>query len=170
MSRIDHQIFSLSVLEDGLELFAFESDFVATLRCIPMAVRFKLDLACIKVTLRQWSRFTLADRSGLLTWPCMTAQDIENYRTRLVTMIADRTGEQAKQIPLDPAPEWAMTKVAPPCLAAYARDVGARPPTQHQWSTLTPLRRFTLLKLSRDGHDNINFVPALREFGLVPDR
>ena len=26
-------------------LFAFEDDFVVALRCIPMAVRFKLDLA-----------------------------------------------------------------------------------------------------------------------------
>ena len=32
---------------------------------------------------------------------------------------------------------------------------------------LTVLQRFVLLKLSRDNHDNVNFVPALREFGLA---
>ena len=40
------------------QLFAFESDFVATLRCVPMAVRFKLDRCGIKLSLRQWSRFS----------------------------------------------------------------------------------------------------------------
>ncbi len=48
------------------QLFAFENDFVATLRCIPMAVRFKLDRCGIKLTLRQWSRLTHSDRTDLL--------------------------------------------------------------------------------------------------------
>jgi len=30
------------------------------------------------------------------------------------------------------------------------------------------LQRFTLLKLSRESHDNVNFIPALREFKLLP--
>ncbi len=34
-------------------MFDFESDFVASLRCIPMCVRFKLDLCEIKLSLRQ---------------------------------------------------------------------------------------------------------------------
>jgi hypothetical protein len=36
-----------------------------------------------------------------------------------------------------------------------------------QWSQLTPLQRFALMKLSRKGHENKNFYPALQEFGLV---
>ena len=53
-----------------VQLFAFESDFVASLRCIPMAVRLKLDLCGIKLTLRQWSRFTRSDREALIAMPC----------------------------------------------------------------------------------------------------
>lgn len=62
--------------------FKFEADFVDTLRCVPMIVRFKLDTVGIKLSLRAWSRFALA-------------------------------------------------------------------------------------KLARGGHENANFLPALREFGLV---
>lgn len=29
------------------------------------------------------------------------------------------------------------------------------------------LQRFALYKLTRPGHDNDNFLPAMREFGLV---
>lgn len=167
MSRIDHGIFQGPVLEGGLELFAFESDFVASLRCIPMAVRFKLDLACVKVSLRQWSRFTLADRSDLLTWPCVTAEDIGAYRDRLVEMIGLRAGEPAKLIDLDQAPAWAAAGVAPKVLQDHAASAALAPLTPAQWAGLTPLRRFTLLKLTREGHDNVNFVPAMREFGLT---
>jgi len=35
-----------------------------------------------------------------------------------------------------------------------------------QWTALSPLQRFALCKLSRPGHENRNFLPALREFGL----
>jgi hypothetical protein len=36
-----------------------------------------------------------------------------------------------------------------------------------QWQQLKPVRRFALIKLSRPGHENKNFKPALKEFGLV---
>jgi hypothetical protein len=36
-----------------------------------------------------------------------------------------------------------------------------------QWASLTPLQRFALIKLSRSGHENRNFLPALQEFDLV---
>ena len=47
-------------------IFAFELDFAGTLRCIPMVVRFKLDQAGIKLTLRQWSRLDRAERQDLV--------------------------------------------------------------------------------------------------------
>jgi hypothetical protein len=78
------RIFDSAATSESTELFAFESDFVATLRCIPMAVRFKLDLAGIKLSLRQWSRFTVADRTELLTAPCASPAEIAAYRGRLV--------------------------------------------------------------------------------------
>ena len=156
-------------LNGGMELFAFESDFVASLRCIPMAVRFKLDQAGIKVSLRQWSRFTLQDRSDLLSLPCLTAQEIDAYRARLVEMIAARANEPAKFIAVDDALAEADSITPPVALLEYAGSLGLNRPTTEQWSAMTPLRRFTLLKLTREGHDNVNFVPAMREFGLIAE-
>jgi hypothetical protein len=149
------------------QLFAFEADFVASLRCILMAVRLKLDRSGVKLTLRQWSRFTLDDRRRLLEAPCRTEAQIAAYHDELVRLVAQRANEVARPLADPPAPIWEETAEAPPAVAAYARSMGAAPVQPHQWAALSDLQRFALLKLTRDNHDNVNFLPALREFGLL---
>jgi hypothetical protein len=148
-------------------LFAFESDFVVSLRCVPMAVRFKLDACGIKLTLRQWSRFTQEDRQALLLAPCGSPQEVEAYRDRLVILIAGRTGDVAKLLPSEGLVPWQQAEATPAQVLAFAHSRSVQPPSDADWRRLTALQRFVLLKLSRDNHDNVNFVPALREFGLV---
>ncbi len=149
------------------QLFAFEDDFVASLRCIPMAVRMKLDRCGIKLSLRQWSRFTRDDRQALLVAPCRSARDVGVYRHRLVELVALRARESAKPLAEPPAALWEATGETPAVVATYARSVGATPPSANQWARLTELQRFALIKLTRDNHDNVNFLPAMREFGVV---
>jgi len=148
-------------------LFAFEADFVASLRCIPMAVRMKLDRCAIKLTLRQWSRFTLDDRRTLLEMSCRTPHDVGLYRAKLVWLVAQRVGEEARPLAEPAVALWEAAGDIPPAVAAFARSVGVSPPTPDAWSGLSDLERFTLLKLTRDNHDNVNFVPAMEEFGLL---
>jgi hypothetical protein len=147
-------------------LFAFEEDFVATLRCIPMAVRFKLDACGIKVSLRQWSRFSRDERRDLLMRPCAGAIETVDYREALTRLIRERTGDEAKPVPPDSTVPWDDAGATPTPIRAFAQTARVRAPSDTEWRDLTPLQRFVLLKLSRDNHDNINFVPALREFGL----
>lgn len=146
------------------QLFAFESDFVASLRCIPMAVRFKLDRAGIKLSLRQWSRFTRHDRQRLLSQACETPAEVEAYRDLLVNLVADRAQEAAKSLAEPPTDLWTQAQSLPNTIRDHALSVGVRPPTDAQWAGLTVLQRFVLAKLTRDNHDNVNFIPALREF------
>ncbi len=148
-------------------LFAFESDFSGTLRCIPMIVRLKLDLCGIKLSLRQWSRFTRDDRAALVEAPCETAADAAAYGAVLAALIAERAGEAAVNLPIDPAPAWADTSRTPDRVAAYVAELGLAELTPRQWGRLSPLQRFALFKLTRPGHDNDNLVPAMREFGLL---
>lgn len=148
-------------------LFAFESDFVATLRCVPMAVRLKLDRCEIKLSLRQWSRFTRDDRQHLLEASCLTSKDIVAYRAELIELIALRAREPAKPLSDPPAPLWEQAAAPPPVVIAFAKSLGVAPPTDAQWRALAELERFALVKLTRQNHDNINFLPAMREFGLL---
>jgi hypothetical protein len=152
------------------QMFAFEHDFVSTLRCVPMAVRFKLDACGIKLTLRQWSRFTPEDRRDLLMASCETTEEIEAYRTTLVDLVALRSGEWAKPLTIPPCRQWETAARVALVVVDYARSLGVRPPDGAQWSALTQLQRFVLIKLTRDNHDNVNFVPAMAEFGLLGDR
>ena len=149
------------------QLFAFEDDFVASLRCIPMAVRLKLDRSGIKLSLRQWSRFTREDRQELLELPCASACEVCAYHDRLVELVALRAKEDAKPLPEPPAALWELVGEAPPVVTNYAHSLGISPPTAREWRRLTELQRFVLIKLTRDNHDNVNFIPAMREFGLA---
>jgi hypothetical protein len=150
------------------QLFAFESDFVASLRCIPMAVRLKLDLCGIKLTLRQWSRFARSDREALLAMRCRSRVEVDAYRAEVVDLVASRAGETAKPLAERAWRYWEMSDRIPIEVADRAISLGLAPPSASQWAALTPLQRFALIKLTRDNHDNVNFAPAMREFELAP--
>lgn len=155
---------------NDVTLFAFEDDFVATLRCIPMAVRFKLDACGVKVTLRQWSRLTAEERRTLLLDPCDTPDDIEAYRRDLLARLQPQTDGTPQPLPPGSTVAWDDAAQTPSAVRQFAASRGVEPVPDTAWAALTPLQRFVLLKLSRDNHDNVNFVPALKEFGLYRAR
>jgi hypothetical protein len=146
--------------------FRFEADFVQSLRCIPMQVRFKLDTCGVKLKLDQWSHFNRDDRQVLVDRPCASPSEITAYRECLQQLIHDRTGQTATDLPIDPEPAWLDPTQLPTIVQAQAESVG-HPLQLAQWQSLTPLERFVLLKLSRSSHENSNFLPALEEFNLL---
>lgn len=160
--------FAAPALLSHAHLFAFESDFVANLRCVPMAVRLKLDRSGQKVTLRHWTRLHREDRLTLLETPCATPRQAADYAALVRRLVAARTGQTVPPLAEPPDALAELEGPCPPVLENYARSIGVRPPGAAEWARLDPLQRFALLKLSRDNHDNVNFVPALREFGLAP--
>jgi hypothetical protein len=149
-------------------IFRFEVDFGGTLRCIPMSVRMKLDQTGIKLSLKQWNRIPPDGRRGLVERPCHVAAEIQAYRQYLVSLIEAHTRTAVELAPLDTSPPWADTAVVPERILAWARGLGVEPPSKEQWATLEPLQRFALFKLTRPGHSNENFLPAMKEFSLLP--
>jgi hypothetical protein len=148
-----------------MTFFQFEADFVDSLRCIPMQVRFKLDTCGIKLKLADWSHFSEAERQEIALQPCNTPTEIESYRQNLLCLVQKYTGSIAKDLPIDAKPEWMDDTIIPTILQEKAQEIGVTLTTQ-QWQALTPLQRFVLIKLSRPSHENKNFVPALQEFQL----
>ncbi|BAY63182.1 hypothetical protein NIES22_32680 [Calothrix brevissima NIES-22] len=145
--------------------FDFEADFVESLRCIPMQVRYKLDTCGIKLKLSDWHQMSQAEREALVELPCTTETEIQSYRQYLEQLIVTRTGVPAKQLPIELHPEWMDSSNLPASVQEKAQEVGIAIATQ-QWEALTPLQRFALIKLSRSGHENKNFPKAVREFHL----
>ena len=148
-----------------MTFFQFEADFVDSLRCIPMQVRFKLDTCGIKLKLADWTHFSEAERQAIALQPCTTTTEIQSYRQRLLYLVQKYTGYKAKDLPIEAKPEWMDDTNIPAILQEKAQEIGATLTVQ-QWQNLTSLQRFALIKLSRPSHENKNFVPAMQEFQL----
>lgn len=148
------------------KFFKFEADFVESLRCVPMQVRLKLDTCGVKLKLLQWHKFSANQRQQLVNLPCQTVEEIETYRQFLQQLILRTTGESAVDLAIDSNPAWEDLSLIPESVSQKAKEVNV-PLTLQQWEKLLPVERFALIKLSRSNHDNHNFLPATKEFGLL---
>ncbi|NJK61647.1 MAG: nitrate reductase maturation protein NarM [Synechococcaceae cyanobacterium SM2_3_1] len=146
-----------------MSYFQFEADFVDSLRCIPMRVRYKLDTSGIKLKLHHWHQLTQTERQQLVDLPCDSKAEILDYRDTLQALVVSYCGSPAPGLPVEPHPAWLDPTRIPDSVQTKAKAAGVALPLE-QWANLSPLQRFALIKLSRSGHENRNFVPALREF------
>lgn len=146
--------------------FPFEAEFSANLRCIPMAVRRKLDLAGVKLKLNHWSALEQAERERLLSWRDDEAA-IATLRNWLLERTATLSGGPARTIEPARGASWQQGETLPEILAAACDQIGARLTTE-QWGSLDELQRFALVKLSHPGHEHRNLPHALAEFLTKP--
>lgn len=146
--------------------FEFEADFVDSLRCIPMQVRYKLDTCGIKLKLSDWNHFTQAERETLVEMPCATQEEIQTYHQFLNDLVVEKTGTPASELPVESHPAWMDSSTVPANVEQKAPEFGVIL-TVEKWANLTPLQRFALIKLSRSSHENSNFLPAMKEFNLI---
>jgi hypothetical protein len=147
--------------------FGFEADFVDSLRCIPMAVRLRLDVSGVKLKLNEWAKLGQAERLALAKNPCKTPAEIGAYKEGLSRLVEKTMGARPSMLLDLPDPVWEDPSRVPDQVLDQARQLGLDL-SPHAWSGLSPLQRFALTKLSRPGHENKNFLPAMREFGLAP--
>lgn len=147
--------------------FQFEQDFIQSMRCIPMVVRYKLDTCGIKLKLDQWLKFSESDRQQLAELPCDTPGEVSAYREWLSDKILAVTQTPAKELPIEEHPQWMDGESVPEFVQQKAQEELGMTLPQEQWQQLTPLQRFALIKLSRPSHENRNFRPAMQEFHLL---
>ncbi|WP_336516398.1 nitrate reductase associated protein [Pollutibacter soli] len=161
--RLDPSVFATL---EGIEYFLFEEDFVeAGMRCIPMIVRFRMDLAGIKLKLAEWVKFSVEEKVMLALRGTNTSLEILEYRKMLESMILKHTGKPATQLEVSLNPAWKDIQQIPAILVSRAEEFGFYLSID-QWQCLTDLQRFALLKLLKEGHENKNFPRALAEFEI----
>jgi hypothetical protein len=148
------------------QFFEFESDFVASLRCVPMQVRYKLDTCGVKLKLQHWHRFSDIQRHQLTALPCGTDAEVIAYRTKLRSLVFETCNDHPNDLPIAEKPAWMQVNMIPESVLSHAQELNVAIAIA-QWQNLTPLQRFALIKLSTSNHENDNFLPALREFGLL---
>lgn len=143
--------------------FAFESDFVESLRCIPMIVRYKLDTCGIKLKLHEWVKLTVADKARLSEQLCYSTAEIDQYRFDLIDLVQLRCQHRVSELGEVDA-VWELLGQVPAEVQQKALEWECTPLTVQQWMSLNVLQRFALVKLSRSGHEGKNLPKAIREF------
>jgi hypothetical protein len=144
--------------------FGFETAYRATLDCIPMSMRAKLDRCRLKLSLAQWRTLPLAVRETLREAPVHRPDHVERL-SRFLRRRAEQSGwSDMPAVPADAAadiPGVVSEAVSARCIAG-----GRTPPSATQWAALAPLQRYALIKLAgqRSGR---NWNQALAEFGIV---
>lgn len=126
----------------GIEYFKFEEDFMEeNIRCIPMVVSFKMDLAGIKLRLGQWGRFLTAERVKLALLPVTNALETEHYRNYLNSLVIKHTQKAATPLTIDQNPEWKNLVQVPQMLkdksSEFKLDISIP-----IWQSLTNIQRF----------------------------
>lgn len=152
----------------NIEYFVFEEDFMeANMRCIPMAVRFKLDAVQIKLSLAAWAKFGSDEKLALAINSCESVTDKAMYAQFLAQLIENYTGQPPVQLSESKILEgWQAGKNVPQSIRSKALEFGWEV-TLNSWNALSDLQRYSLLKLTNPSHENKNFPIAMREFGLA---
>jgi hypothetical protein len=146
-------------------VFEFEKEFVEDrIRCIPMMVRYKLDITGIKLSLAQWSSIAPEERFQLATLPCDNPLELDRYETYLHSLLQRHGLGKAERLHGKDILPFFGGEVFD-LVNSRAVELGKRIEPE-QWKNLTLLQRFALSKLIRPGHESKNFIPALLEFGL----
>lgn len=151
-------------------LFDFEQDGRYPLRRIPMTMRFNLDACGIRISLTAWITLSRDEREQLVAMPCASEAEKNTYRECLVAMLAPHAGNPdaaIELVELETSPAWKDCDVIPQAVLATLMELALPAPNLAQWSALSDLQRFALIKLTRSGHKNANLLPALKEFGLA---
>ncbi|HEY9770728.1 MAG TPA: nitrate reductase associated protein [Coleofasciculaceae cyanobacterium] len=151
---------------ESTNYFQFEADFVGSLQCIPMQVRMKLDNCGVKLKLAHWNQLSQIERHALVDMPCTDQAECQIYRQFLQNLITVKTGQPAQKLAINPNPPWLDDTNIPSSVVEKAQECQVNLSLE-QWSNLTPVQRFAVIKLSRPSHENKNFIPALQEFGVL---
>lgn len=154
----------------GLEgaFFGFEAEFLATLDCMPMSLRLKLDRCRLKLALEQWRALPRPVRETLLEAPADTPRRVARM-AQLLHRQGERLGWLAlPRVPVDDLVDDPRGDAIPESVAACCARGGQPPLSVGRWVQLTPLQRYALVKLSRHRSAR-NWQAALTEFGLVAD-
>jgi hypothetical protein len=149
-------------------LLGFEAGMSSTLTGIPISVRMKLDLCGLKVSLAQWRGLPLAARQVALEVRCDTVVEIQRARRYFRFIIGAFGLGPLASVRVD-AFVWSAQGRLPAIVVSAMEALGLPRIGATTWAGLSDLQRFTLIKLTRQGHIR-NLQAAIEEFGLLTMR
>lgn len=155
-------------LHDTPLLFDFELVSSEDLTYMPMSVRFNLDRFGLRISLAQWQLLPHPDRALLARFPVDEDAQIEpNFDHALFEMMRTHANVEPEWFTPEQDPAWRGTATVPEGVLNHSRAVTGTGLTPERWAALDPFKRYVLTKLTRKPEASHDFVPAMREFGLL---
>lgn len=124
--------------------FRFEGEIHTVLDCVPLAVRRKLDLSGLKISLAGWQALTRNERLALCHLPVDTDEEIEIYQSFLREVATRAKTELTPLSPFD-GQRWRWCTSEMPS-QVEARLAEAKLTLKTEWQMLTEEERYCLLK------------------------
>jgi hypothetical protein len=135
-----------------------------TLEFMPLSVRRKLDLAGVKLHLKEWQALSRVERMVICHFPVASPEECGVLAAFLRDAVKARAGTELaimKPAAHNDAPPDAGQ--VPPDIARLIAELKL---PEKRWSLLDPDERFALAKLARGGADK--FMSAWSEFADKP--
>lgn len=151
--------------------FSFEAATYVSLEFVPLAVRRKLDLAGLKISLDGWQALPFEERLALCHLPIDASGDLDVYRV-VLRGFCRRAGFDLQPAPEVTATAWSADAV--PRRVGEQVDLLKRPLTLQQWRGLDEETRYCLWKYAttKDAPGKIAalFAEALDPKSRLPPR
>lgn len=124
--------------------FAYESEHYPALSRLPLHVRMKLDLAGIKISLKDWLAFSFEERTALCHLPIETVDERTAFSSYVDFLSRRYRGQPAAVAALMDSALWQHTEVPDP--VAQKSAATSHPVTLAEWRRWAGHQRYALYK------------------------
>src|SRR5215475_2385728 len=143
--------------------FQFEDELHASLACVPMPVRRKLDRVGLKVGLEQWRALSNGERLAICHLPADEVDECNAMTVFVREAVARRVGSEPKTLSEEQRAIAEPPTTPPSVLATRAKDNGFILDAE-AWSKFDGDQRYALMKLGAGDKVSHNLKAALEEF------
>ena len=142
--------------------FKFEDEIYASLSCLPMAARRKLDQLGLKIGFDQWQKLSRGERLMICHAPIASPDETEALRLFVNDVMMAKCGAKPKDLPAEKRQGVNPPATVPPRLVESAQKSGVAL-TQSAWAALDDDERYALIKLGVEKESH-KLKAALEEF------
>ena len=143
--------------------YRFESEVYKSLDRIPLDVRMKLDRTGGKISLKDWSAYSLQERWALCDLPVEAEEGGGDFISYLLVLVRKYKGEELELVSPPFNPPWEDSGRVPPAVLERSKGLG-KSVSPMEWGQWDPFQRYALYKLSVSINVPEQFREALKEF------
>jgi hypothetical protein len=141
--------------------YDYEAAYYPSLSRLPLDVRRKLDLAGIKISLKDWLAYSLSERTVLCHFPCDSDEERQVFSAFLDFLTEKYSGKVTEKTAPQNDAAWSALAV-PAAVAAKSAALGCAVTTA-EWQAWPPHDRYGLYKTAESSSQPEAFEKVLHQ-------